>query len=705
MSAAASPVSPVPVPEELSRVPAGALLASVLEDIDIEQVSGHDTVEIMLAEYRVWCRQTARLYRAVLETGLRRPFSIDTVQRVTTPGEFAAEEARAALAWSRTRAERTIGFAFDLFHQLPALGEAMLAGELDEPRARAFIDWTDGLDNEHAHAVCEQLLPDAAGLTVGELIEQIKRACLAIDPNWAEKRYRQAVKARRVRGFLGPDGTGTLTGQSQPAERVIAACEHIDALARACKRAGDQRKIDYIRSDLFLGLTDGTLEGLTEPEIIEYLLARPYVVPGDDTDGDTNQGLSSGGPGGGSADGDGSRPTGDGSPADGGSAASGRGDSSSDTDDGGGGGPGSSGPGRSSGSGMSTPDWSAEPAAPAEPAESDAEPTANDVAEPAEPEPASSAAVTRAGGGKPATQARAVPELRIQLGTLLGLNGEPAEVPSWGYLPARLARHLVAQMHSAEWRYAHCDYTGHVINGGLITTRPLRPDGVKVCRDVRRGGIVEIALRADDPSRLTGMSSTGPVAAWAPVLAEIAQVVRTPGGTRQTGTPDPTRRTPGAVLRRWIQQRDRRCVHPRCRVPASKADQDHRIGYAQRGPTTEANLSAPCRHDHRLKDEGHWTLTTPRPGLTIWTSPLGYQYESRPPPAIPRPILTRAREDTWEPPGGLTSQLDESGCMITPCQHDAPDATEHANGNIAKPREPDVAAPEPEMLDDADPPF
>jgi hypothetical protein len=43
--------------------------------------------------------------------------------------------------------------------------------------------------------------------------------------------------------------------------------------------------------------------------------------------------------------------------------------------------------------------------------------------------------------------------------------------------------------------------------------------------------------------------------------------------------------------------------------------------------------------------------------------------------------------------------------MITPCQHDAPDATEHANGNIAKPREPDVAAPEPEMLDDADPPF
>jgi hypothetical protein len=132
------------IPAELAQVPPGAVLAGVLEDIEVELVCGFDAVEVMCAEFRLWCRQTARFYRAVLETGLRRPFSVDTVERVSTLGEFAAEEARAALVWSRSRAEATIWFGFEIFERLPVLGEAMLAGVLDEPRARAFITWTDG---------------------------------------------------------------------------------------------------------------------------------------------------------------------------------------------------------------------------------------------------------------------------------------------------------------------------------------------------------------------------------------------------------------------------------------------------------------------------------------------------------------------------------------------------------------------------------
>src|SRR5690606_24608894 len=128
----------------------------------------------------------------------------------------------------------------------PALGEAMLAGVLDEPRARAFVDWTSGLTDAQAAAVCDQLLPEAPGLMVGELIDRIKRACLAIDPDWAGKRYREAVRTRRVHGSRNPDGTANLGGYHQPVDRVAAASERIDALARACKRAGDARKIDLI---------------------------------------------------------------------------------------------------------------------------------------------------------------------------------------------------------------------------------------------------------------------------------------------------------------------------------------------------------------------------------------------------------------------------------------------------------------------------
>jgi hypothetical protein len=317
----------------------------------------------------------------------------------------------------------------------------------------------------------------------------------------------------------------------------------------------------------------------------------------------------------------------------------------------------------------------------------------------------------------------AVPELRVQLGTLVGCDGEPGEVPGWGYVPAWLARHLVARMHSAEWRYALCDENGHVIDGGLITTRPAAPDRVRVRRDARRGGIVEIAFRAGDPTRLINTPAThqadthqdtnraaGATAAWAPVLAELARVGTATGDPRQQ--PDPAEaalRTPRAGLRRWIQQRDRRCVHPCCRVPASKADQDHRIGYAHGGPTIEANLSTPCRHDHRLKDEGHWTLSALQPGLTVWTSPLGHHYQSRPPPAIPRPAQARTYQPGREPLSSPTSWPDACSCLLTPCPHDQNAAA--ANDATAEPTAGtehttvDTERPTPEILDDAEPPF
>ncbi|HEX6327096.1 MAG TPA: DUF222 domain-containing protein, partial [Jiangellaceae bacterium] len=311
--------APVAVPEELAAIPPGAVLAGLLEDLDVETVSGRDTVEVLCAEYRQLCRQTARFYRAVLETGLRTPFSISTVQRLRAPGEFAAEEARAALVWSRSRAERAFGFAQDIFCRLPVLGAAMLAGELDEPRARAFIDWTTGLTDAQAGTVCDQLVPEAAGLMVGELIDRIKRACLAVDPHWAEHRYREAVRTRRVAGSRNPDGTANLGGYNQPIDRIAAACDRIDTLARACKHAGDRRTIDLIRSDLFLGMTDGTYQAMTENEIITHVLAHPYTEPtdhdnnssadGEPGDGKPGDGRGNGKPGGG--------PPPDGGPGDG----------------------------------------------------------------------------------------------------------------------------------------------------------------------------------------------------------------------------------------------------------------------------------------------------------------------------------------------------------------------------------------------------
>jgi hypothetical protein len=132
----------------------------------------------------------------------------------------------------------------------------MEAGVLDEPRARVFSDWTTELRPETARAVCAELLPRAPGLTTGQLIEQIKKLAIAIDPDWARRRYEQALAERKVVGYRNPDGTANLSGYNLPVDRVAAACGHIDALAKTAKHAGDPRPIDHIRADLFLGMTD-----------------------------------------------------------------------------------------------------------------------------------------------------------------------------------------------------------------------------------------------------------------------------------------------------------------------------------------------------------------------------------------------------------------------------------------------------------------
>jgi hypothetical protein len=253
-----------------------------------------------------------------------------------------------------------------------------------------------------------------------------------------------------------------------------------------------------------------------------------------------------------------------------------------------------------------------------------------------------------------------VPEVRVELSTLLGSDEHPAEIPPWGYISSRSSRELVLSMQSAEWRYVLCDADGRAVGGGLIRSRPSTTAGRPVRRDARRGGIVELAAPVAGVGRLgAGPPGAGP---WAGVLAELANhaglakhAEHTELGSQNpdTDTRDADRRVAGAVLRRWVQQRDRQCVHPRCRAPARKADVDHRIGFAKGGPTMGVNLSVPCRHDHRLKDEGHWAMVQPRPGLTVWTSPLGHRFESRPAPVImqlPEPYADK--DNSWVPPAG-----------------------------------------------------
>lgn len=114
-----------------------------------------------------------------------------------------------------------------------------------------------------------------------------------------------------------------------------------------------------------------------------------------------------------------------------------------------------------------------------------------------------------------------------------------------------------------------------------------------------------------------------------------------------------------AALRRYLEIRDRSCIMIGCRAPAHGTDADHTRDDAFGGATTGPNLGTACRHDHRLKGEGGWTLHQPEPGVFQWTSRLGHTYCRRLPRIIeplldpipraqaPYPIGIRF-DDNWE---------------------------------------------------------
>ena len=252
---------------ELAEIPAGPALAVALAGIDEDRVPGLGLTYVLQARCRQANHERGELLAAVGRI-LNHPLAGPTR---FGPGEFAADEVRAALRLTRRAAARLCELTWDLQHRLPAVLAAMRDGRLDQPRAQVFSTWTRGLSAEHTDAILFDLLPTAPALTTGELAAAIARSAIALDPEWTRRRYEAALRGRRVVGRRNPDGTGSLTGHDLPLDEMAAACEHLDALARAAKAAGHPDRLDHLRADLLLSLLTGRYEGLTDPQILATL--------------------------------------------------------------------------------------------------------------------------------------------------------------------------------------------------------------------------------------------------------------------------------------------------------------------------------------------------------------------------------------------------------------------------------------------------
>ncbi|MGH3754931.1 MAG: HNH endonuclease signature motif containing protein [Pseudonocardiaceae bacterium] len=203
-------------------------------------------------------------------------------------------------------------------------------------------------------------------------------------------------------------------------------------------------------------------------------------------------------------------------------------------------------------------------------------------------------------------------ELRVQLSTLLGRDQYPAELAGWGPAHAELARDLAPTLGGAQWRFAITNEHGQLTHSGITRARPTgTPTRAAACR-----AIVELQI----PATMLRALATDPSTAgsWAGVVADLTAQLdhHLPDHSQDCG--DAARRVPGAVLRRFLEIRDRFCTMIGCRAPAHGTDQDHTLDHALGGPTIGPNLGGACRHDHRLKGEGGWQLHQPEPGVFCW---------------------------------------------------------------------------------------
>ncbi len=172
----------------------------------------------------------------------------------------AAEHVDAEIAALLTLTGRGAGRVLDLaiaLRRLPLTARALAAGAIDLPRVAVIADEMTGLDDDHAAEVERHILVRAPGQTTSQVRALARRAVLATDPRAARKRQEQAQREARVERWDEHAGTAALAGRDLPPAAVIAADQHISALARGLRAAGLAGTADQLRAQVFLALLSG----------------------------------------------------------------------------------------------------------------------------------------------------------------------------------------------------------------------------------------------------------------------------------------------------------------------------------------------------------------------------------------------------------------------------------------------------------------
>ena len=505
-------------------------------------------------------------------------------------------EVAGALAMGPVSAGNLASLAWTLGARLPGTGRLLADGTLTLAKAKLIAAVFEPLDEGEAARAEALVLPELAGKTYFQVERLAWRAALAVAPDVAERRRSQAERERaRVTVFREESGAVGLSGRDLPAAQALAG--HASVVARAGQ---------YEASGAFPGQSTSSLQALAYLHLLNGVSAGDAIAfaraaaaePPDGGPDDGAQGEDAGDEGSRSDAGSGSH---------GDDEDPGHGEDPGDGEDpGGGSGPGNGDDGPGGGGG---------------------------------------------GLGSGGDQ-RALPEVTVPLVTLQGRAVRAGESRLLGPLDPALARDLAAaaaRSPSSRWEVTVVDEHGYAAGHGIARPRrdrrqKPRPPGesryafpARINVTVTGTRLRQLAAQAAQPR------SGAPPGDWELVpQAAGTWALILPGGRELAVRFDmvPTHECdhrhevssyePSERLRRLVQVRDRECTFPPCSRPAKDSDWEHAVPYDQGGKTDACNAGARSRRCHQVKQSNGWTVTQPKPGWHVWTTPTGRTYVQEP---------------------------------------------------------------------------
>jgi hypothetical protein len=250
----------------LDRMRPGAMLAGFIEDVTedplgLAELGESELIGVLCGARRMASWAAAQETEAVITLAKRR--AAQAAERHNEDIiEHVSDEVAAALTLTSRSAARLVDTAGVLAH-LPDVRRAQTAGIIDDPRARVFADELAMLPYADARTVAASVLPQAGGMTTGQLRRALRRAVELIDPGAARRRRAQAHEDADVHHWQEASGNSCLAGRELRPADAIAARARLTAKARWLQAHGAPGTLGELRVAAYLAaINDQPLESL-----------------------------------------------------------------------------------------------------------------------------------------------------------------------------------------------------------------------------------------------------------------------------------------------------------------------------------------------------------------------------------------------------------------------------------------------------------